>query len=191
MRARGGLVLAAWLTAFLATPVWSGDLAGVALPEQMMAGEITLVLNGMGLRKVTWFKLEAYVAGLYLEEKSSDAAGILGGGGAMQIILVFVRPVGRKRIIKEWDECLRANVGNDFAILEDRVAALRGWLPDAVESRDRMSFTYLPEKGVVVEIQGEIMGTIPGADFARALFAMWLGDHPPNEALKSGLLGRR
>jgi hypothetical protein len=31
--------------------------------------------------------------------------------------------------------------------------------------------------------------TIEGADFARALFLIWLGKHPPNAGLKKGLLG--
>jgi hypothetical protein len=47
----------------------------------------------------------------------------------------------------------------------------------------------VPGKGVVVEVKGHVETTIPGADFARALFAIWLGPEPPNTALKEGLLG--
>jgi len=54
-----------------------------------------------------------------------------------------------------------------------------------------MSFTYLPGAGVSVEVQGATKGTIPGADFAEALFGIWLGASPPNPGLKEGLLGKR
>jgi hypothetical protein len=190
MKIRNGTALAAYLTVCLAAPAWSGELAGVTLPEQTIVGESTLVLNGMGLREATWLKIKAYVAGLYLEARSSDADAILRAELPKRIVFVFVRSVGRKRIIKEWDECLKANVGEDFAVLEDRVATLHTWMPDAVKKGDEMRLTYLPGKGVVVEIKGEDRGTIPGPDFARALFAIWLGARPPNQGLKSGLLGR-
>ena len=190
MRSRGGTALAACLTTCLAAPAWAGELGGVSLPEQTTVEESTLVLNGMGLREATWLKIKVYVAGLYLESKSSDADAILRTGLPKRLIFVFVRSVGRKRMIKEWDESLKANVGEDFAALEDRIATLHAWMPDTIRKGDEITLTDLPGKGVVVVIKGEAKGTIPGADFARALFAIWLGARPPNQALKMGLLGR-
>ena len=183
------MLAAACLTACLAAPAWAGELAGVTLPERATVEGSTLVLNGMGVREATWLKIKVYVAGLYLEGKSSDAGAILRTDLPKRIVFVFVRSVGRKRIIKEWDESLKANVGKDFAALEDRVATLHAWMPDTVGKGDEMVLTYLPGKGVVVEIRGEVRGTIPGADFARALFTIWLGARPPNQTLKMGLLG--
>ena len=191
MRVRAGTALAACLTACLAAPAWAGTLAGVTLPEQTAVEESTLVLNGMGPRVATWLRIKVYVAGLYLEAKSSDADAILRSELPKRIVFVFVRSVGRKRMIKEWNESLKANVREDFAALEDRIATLHAWMPDAVSEGDEMTLTYLPGKGVVVEIRGEARGTIPGADFARALFAIWLGAKPPNQSLKMGILGRR
>jgi len=40
-----------------------------------------------------------------------------------------------------------------------------------------------------VDVNGAVKGTIAGDDFARALFAIWLGARPPNAELKTGLLG--
>lgn len=189
MRIRGGAAFAACLTACLTAPAWTGELAGVTLPEQTSVEKSTLMLNGMGAREVTWLNIRVYVAGLYLEGKSSDADVILRAELPKRIVFVFVRSVGRKSIIKEWDESLKANVGEDLAALEDRVATLHSWMPDAVTKGDEMMLTYLPGRGVVVEINGEARGTIPGADFARALFSIWLGARPPNKTLKMGLLG--
>ncbi|HEY3174434.1 MAG TPA: chalcone isomerase family protein [Candidatus Polarisedimenticolia bacterium] len=189
MRIRGGTALVACLMACLAAPAWAGELVGVTLSEQTTVDGSTLVLNGMGLREATWLKIEVYVAGLYLEARSSDARAILRAELPKRIVFVFVRAVGRERLIKEWDESFKANVGKDFTALKDRVARLHSWMPDAVSKGDEMRLTYLPGKGVVVEIKGETMGTIPGADFARCLFSIWLGARPPNQTLKMGLLG--
>jgi len=51
-------------------------------------------------------------------------------------------------------------------------------------------FTYAPGRGVSVEVKGQVKGVIPGDDFARALFSIWLGPKPPDPDLKSGLLGK-
>jgi hypothetical protein len=56
---------------------------------------------------------------------------------------------------------------------------------------DTLAFTYVPATGVEVTVKGTARGTLPGDDFARALFSIWLGKEPPNEDLKAGLLGRR
>jgi hypothetical protein len=46
-----------------------------------------------------------------------------------------------------------------------------------------------PEARRRVCVNGAVKGTIAGDDFARALFAIWLGARPPNAELKTGLLG--
>ena len=190
MRIRSGTALATCMMACLAAPAWTGELGGVTLPEQTQVEGSTLVLNGMGQREATWLKIKVYVAGLYLDAKSSDADAILHAEQLpKRIVFVFVRSVGRKRVIQEWDESLEKNVGKDSAALMDRFATLHAWMPETVREGDEMALTYLPGKGIVVEIKGEARGMIPGADFARALFAMWLGPRPPNQALKAGLLG--
>ena len=189
MTIRGGMALAVCLTACLATPVRAGERAGITLPDQATVEGRTLVLNGMGLRKATWLRVKVYVAGLYLEEKSPDADAILGPERTKQIVLVFVRAVGREDLLKAWDESFKENAGADFAALEGRITTFHGWMPSRVAKGDTFTFTYLPETGVLVTVKEETRGTIPGADFARALFANWLGARTASPAVKAGLLG--
>ena len=54
-------------------PACAAELAGVVMPEQVTVDGKTLVLNGLGLREATFLRVDVYVAGLYLEEKSQDA----------------------------------------------------------------------------------------------------------------------
>ena len=75
----GTLSLAAVLVVSAASPLGraalAGELARVTLPDTLKAGEKTLNLNGLGLRKKAMFKV--YVGGLYLESSSKDAGAIL------------------------------------------------------------------------------------------------------------------
>ena len=58
-----------------------------------------------------------------------------------------------------------------------------------VQEGERLRFAYQPGADVHVDVDGKVKGTIKGDDFARALFSIWLGAHPPNADLKAGLLG--
>ncbi len=101
----------------------------------------------------------------------------------------FVRGVGRKDIVKAWNESFEENAGEGMAALKERVATLNSWMPDMAKG-EAITFTYVPDRGVTVEVQGQTRGSIPGSDFARALFSIWLGQKPPNPGLKAGLLGK-
>jgi chalcone isomerase-like protein len=188
---RVGLALAACLTACVATPALAGERAGVTLPDQATVEGRTLVLNGMGLRKATWLRVKVYVAGLYLEEKSTDADAILGPERTKRVVLVFVRAVGRADLFDAWGESFRENEGEDLAALQAPIATFHGLMPDRVAKGDTFTFTYVPGTGVLVAVRDETRGTVPGAVFARSLFASWLGKKTPSPALKAGLLGLR
>jgi hypothetical protein len=166
----------------------AAEKEGVRLPDTQTVGDKTLVLNGMGVREATVFNVNVYVAGLYLEAKSSNAEEIIASDKAKRLDMVFVRDVDRDDIIDAWSGGFKKN-GADMAKLKDRIDKIYSWMTD-VKKRDILSFTYVPEKGLTVVVKGQEKGTIPGADFAKAFIAIWLGPEPPNKSLKRGLLGK-
>jgi len=173
----------------VAVPAAAGELAGVTLPDQITVDSKTLVLNGMGLREATWLKVDVYVAGLYLETPSSDPEAIIGSEQTRRLVMRFVRAVDRDALLKGWNEGFGKSAGPLAAALRDRIATFESWATDMPKGGS-MSLTYRPGAGVQVEIKGEPKGTVPGADFAQALFRIWLGPSPPNPGLKEGLLGK-
>jgi hypothetical protein len=66
----------------------AGQLEGATLADTLKAGEKTLKLNGLGLRKKAMFKV--YVGGLYLESPSKDAGATLASDRAKAIRLHFL-----------------------------------------------------------------------------------------------------
>jgi hypothetical protein len=58
-----------------------------------------------------------------------------------------------------------------------------------VKPGDRCSLTYLPGVGTWLTLNGQILGTVAGAEFAAAYFAIWFGQQPMDASLKRKLLG--
>lgn len=170
----------------MACPAMAASLAGVEMPDTFDLGGNELVLNGLGLREATFLKVNVYVAGLYLPRKTADAAVILEQDEPAALHMKFVRKVGRDDLTEAWTEGFEKNGAGPE--LEERIARLNGWMTD-LSKGDEMRFEYLPGEGVDVTVKGESKGRIEGADFARALWSIWLGPNPPNPGLKKGLLG--
>jgi len=183
----GPIALCIALSAGLAL---AGELEGVSMPDSITVDDAQLVLNGMGLREATFLKVDVYVAGLYLEARSSDPQEILDSEQVKRIVMHFVyKKVEQKKIAKGWTEGLEANTADRFEQYRAPLERLNGWMEDMLAG-DTMTFTAVPGHGLDVEVKGRHKGTIDDAAFARDFWAIWLGATPPNEGLKTGLLGK-
>lgn len=166
----------------------AGKLAGVAMPDSLTIDGKAVVLNGMGIRKATIFNVKVYVAGLYLETKSRSADEIIRSEQVKRLDMVLLRDVDRDDIIDVWRKGLKKN-GADMVSLKPRFDQFASWMADLKE-RDTLTFLYVPGRGVTVVLKGQVKGTIAGADFATALFAIWFGREPADDDLKEALLGK-
>lgn len=167
----------------------AGKLAGVEMADTAQVAGKQLVLNGMGLREVTWLGVDVYVAGLYVEHASSNPAKLIADDQTKMIVLRFKRHVDRDDISNAWREGFNANATVPLAQLQTNIDQLVAWMP-AFNKGDTLAFVAIPGTGVTVEINGKRKGVIQGADFERSLFSIWLGAKPPTGELKRGLLGK-
>lgn len=167
----------------------AGKLGGVSMPDTLQVGGQQLSLNGMGLREATWLDVDVYVAGLYVENVSSNPAELVAADQPKVLILKFVRDVDRGDIVKAWNDGFAGNATVPIARLKPQIDQLNGWMTD-LKKGDTLAFNYMPGRGVAVEINGKRKGVIEDAEFARSLYSIWLGPKPPNAGLKRGLLGR-
>src|ERR1041384_5999123 len=71
---------------------------GVKLPDQVTLQGKTLKLNGTGLRQATILKINAYAAGLYLENGMHDGEAIANSDQLKSIEMVFMRDVSAKQM---------------------------------------------------------------------------------------------
>lgn len=167
----------------------AGKLAGVEMADTADVAGKHLVLNGMGLREVTWLGVDVYVAGLYVEHASSNPAKLIADDETKMIVLRFKRHVDRDDISNAWREGFSANATVPLAQIQPNVDQLVNWMP-AFNKGDTLAFVCIPGKGVTVEVNGKRKGVLQGTEFERSLFAVWLGAKPPTDEIKRGLLGR-
>jgi hypothetical protein len=175
--------------ALWSSPAMAGKRAGVSMPDTIDVAGRKVFLNGLGVREATIFNVDVYVAGLYLEHPSKDPKAILASEEIKVIHMRFVRDVDRSDILSAYRDGFKRNAGGALQALQPRINRLLSWLP-AFKDGGTLTVTYVPGQGTYVAVNGKQMGIIEGADFGRAMFAIWLGSRPPNGGLKSGLLGR-
>ena len=164
------------------------ECKGVNFPDQAQVEGSSLTLNGLGLRQATAFKVNVYVAALYVAKTSSDPNALLAANTPSELILQFVRNVGAEDLQKGWSEGFEKNSKDQLGALKDRIATFNGWMTD-VKTGDRLIFIHKPGAGIEVNVNGTVKGTIKGDDFAKALLSIWLGSDPPNPEIKAGILG--
>ncbi len=162
-------------------------LAGVTLPDTVQVGSATLVLNGLGVRKK--FVVKVYVAGLYLEQKSSDANAIIKAEARKRIVMHFVHRASKDQMMSAFDESFKNNAPDASKTVKAEIDQLLGAL-EPVKDGDQMVFTYVPGTGTTLAINDKEKLTIAAPGFAPVLFSVWLGPKPPNPDLKRGMLGQ-
>src|SRR5258705_12779489 len=104
------ILMQTFVVAALGTGIAEGkECKGINFPDQAQVEGSNLTLNGLGLRQATAFKVNVYVAALYVAKTSNDPNALLGSTAPSQLILQFVRGVGADDLRKGWNEGFEKN----------------------------------------------------------------------------------
>lgn len=166
----------------------AAECAGVRFTENLEVSGQKLVLNGMGLRESTVFKINVYVAGLYVRNNTKDGEAIASAEEAKVLRLQFLSDVSRSNLRKAIIEGFKSTSASQWPTLQKRAQEFFELLP-AFEKGQSLSLSYEPGVGLHVKAPGKGSAVIEGLDFSRALFRVWLGEHPASKKVKKGLLG--
>lgn len=178
------------LVACLCSTTFAGEKSGVEMPDEITIGTKKLVLNGMGNRVFMDFLMKIYVAGLYVEKKSTNAQEILASNEIKHLEMEFKHElVEKKKLIENWENGYKKNCGKSKICdaNRDRLRTLLSYMTD-MRAKQKMSFTFYPDK-VEFKVKGETKPAVEGADFSRIILSIFIGEEPPNKSLKEGLLG--
>jgi len=168
----------------------AAEVAGVKLDDKTRIGSTELVLNGAGLRKRAFFQV--YAMGVYVQQRSGNAATVVEQPGAKRVAIHMLRNVGADAFNEALADGIRANSSEAEAkMLEPRLKELGAIIGGVGEAKKGMAI-YLDWTGAETQvvIQGKPVGKpIAGEDFYRALLRIWVGDRPVQDDLKKALLG--
>lgn len=181
--------LAALLLGFALHSAQAAEVGGVKIEDKVRVGDADLMLNGAGIRKR--LVISVYAAGLYLQQKQTTPAGVVGQAGPKRIAMTMMRDVGAQTLVDALVDGIKSNTPNAdaFKAQTDELAKLMLGLKEAKKG-DVIAIDLVPNQGTVVLLNGKPQGNpIPDAKFYDALLRIWLGDKPVDESLKKGLLG--
>ncbi len=163
------------------------ELDGVSLPDSMVVAGRQLVLNGIGLRTYSILGVHIYVAGLYLQQRSSDADAILRSPGIKLLEFRFVRDVGAGDARRSWREGLRNNCTLPCRLPPQEVAQFLAAVP-SVHRGDSSALLFAPGR-LDVTFDGRSYGTVTDPLLAQVVLATFIGPAPSSPRLKRELLG--
>ena len=173
------------------TLLWLSGLAyGAEVEDVVFAESVTVEGKTLSVRGAGLFRylgvIKAYVGALYVEEGTPTERVLSDTAKRLEIEYFHAikgedfGPATNKVMAKNTDpetlERLRPKIDEHNAFYRD------------VQPGDRYSLTYIPGRGTELALNGEPIGIIEGADFAAAIYAMWLGEKPMNKSFKRQLM---
>lgn len=166
------------------------EVNGVTVPRKIEFQNKTLQLNGAGGRSKMW--LEVYVQALYLSQLSQDPKFIIDSDTEMAIrIEITSSMVSSNKLTKAMNAGFEKSAGSNFDELKPRIEDFKKLLSDAITEKDVFVLAYSPLDQTISVIKNDVVkGKIPGFDFKKALFGIWLSDKPVDDTLKKHLLGQ-
>lgn len=171
----------------------------LALSTATTAAE-SLVLNGSGVR-TKMILGTMYDLALHVPQplKGADGKTILEANQPMEFVLTIRSGlITRARFVEATTEGVAKAAAAGYSADEtteflNQFSATEFKAGDVIVMRydsDGLSTFYRrPAKGETTAAETKL-GTIPGLELKKALFAIWLGDSPVQVSLKNGLLGQ-
>lgn len=170
----------------------NGEVDGVLIPRTVKFSNKEILLNGVGVRSK--FVFDVYTQALYLTNLSSDPNEIINSNSTMGMIFYMVSPlVTSKKFSRNLDAGIRRTVGdNKWKTFKPELDLLEEFVSKGdIKKNDTFYIIYNDtDSSIWILKNGMLQGKIPGLEFKKAFFGIWLSEKPVNETLKNELLGK-
>jgi hypothetical protein len=188
-RRRLGMAALLLASLCLLTPAQSATLGGVTVPDTLPVDGHNLVLNGVGIRTLTFLKVKIYVAALYVTTKTNNPQTILSSPGPTVLALHYIHSGSKEQVQDRYREGEKVNCGDgscDASLQADFEKLVASATP--VNEGDTTMF-IVTNKALRVELNGKPVITIANGRLANMILQGFIGPHPPSEDLRAALLG--
>lgn len=162
------------------------EIEGVTFRDRMEVGGIDLEIRGKGLFRHLAF-IKAYVGALYMLPDVPSEKVL--GDTPKRLEVEYFHAIDGEAFGAATNKVISRNVDERTLERLKPLVAYHNSLYRDVRPGDRYSLTYVPGRGTELALNDEPLGVIEDAEFAAALFSMWLGENPMNQSFKKQLLG--
>lgn len=185
MTARSMLVLVACL---LACGLPALEVRDSSFPDQQAIGTTSLKVCGGARLKWKWF-ITIYDAAFFMDATAPVGVDPL-SDLAKRYEIVYRRTFSAAECIEATDKTIgRGLPASERVAAADAIKALNAAYVE-VKDGDRFAYTYIPGIGTTMSINNKDLVTVPGAQLARVLFAIWVGPDPVDTGFRDALLGK-
>ena len=163
----------------------AAEIKGVVFNDSHRVDDIILPLRGTGLLKYLVF-INAYVAAFYLDKEVPSEKALTDVPKRLEIH--YFHKIKAEDFAAATREFIAANQSPEIVeAIQKEIEQINALYVD-IKPGDRYALTYVPGIGTELSLNGEPRGVIQGADFAAAMFSIWLGKEPIGIELKRQLL---
>ena len=169
-----------------ASPAWARwHLDRRDFKSDFQLAKMDLKLRGVGVK--TLFMMRLFVASLYLLPNTAVGEELSDVPKHLEVKFYTYIPSGTFTTFTI--DRMKANVSpQEFNGIKDRFKRMGELFPN-IGYGDIFALDYVPGHGTSFVYNGVERGTIEGADFAKAIYATWLGQRPIDHILKDQVLG--
>jgi len=186
MKCFKAIFLALFLCTVMSSDAFSAEIEGIVFDDTYSAGDTVLEARGVGLVRYMGF-IKVYVAALYLK-KEVPSKEVL-SDTPMRLEINYFRSFTAEDFARSTSEMISRNVDEKtFEKLRSAIEKMNSLYED-VKPGERYSLTYLPGRGTELALNRVPKGVVEGAEFASAMFSIWLGKNPISDSLRESLLG--
>ena len=157
---------------------------GVYYEDKITVNDTQLDLHGIGLLK--WkYLINVYLVGLY---KPFDVpVEMVLQEVPKRLEYYFFVDMKASDFQDTGFQLMAQNVGEEKAAsLLPQLEIFNSFYRD-VKAGQRYVFTYVPDQGIEMALDGEVLGKVAGDEFAAAYMSIWLGPKPVSRGLQEGL----
>lgn len=160
------------------------EIDNTSFPSQRVIEGVSLSIQGVDLLrfKGIW---KLYTGALYLD----DQTALDFNQRARRLEVVYKRELEGQQLVDAGNKNLEQSFSQEsLASVQDRLDQMNEMWMRTLKKGDRAAITYIPGKGTSLTINGEVLGWVPGEDFAAVYFAIWFGDNAVSSSFKQALL---
>lgn len=156
----------------------------ICFPDFIEIGGKQIPKRGSGL--LEFLKFDMYTAALYVPAEVEGVEGVL-ADVPKRLELYYHRNIKVEWMNKAAEKVMRKNPAVDFDAVEARVQLISAAY-QKVSKGDRYALQYDPGQGTTLFLNDSPQISLPGYDFAKAYFGIWLSEYPANEELRDKLI---
>lgn len=171
----------------VASDLRSAEIDGVYFNDEYSAGNRKLNIRGYAILNYM-LVIRAYAGALYMEN-GIPASSVLGETTRVLELYYFHKISAEDFRVSTVEMIKRNTTVEGFGKISERLNTFNTLYRD-VKPGDRYRAEYIPGRGTTLYLNGRPLGGVPGNDFSKAFFSIWIGRDPIDRKFRDKLLGR-